>query len=147
LIDPVIYLSGPIAGCTDAECKDWREYVKKAAIDGRNYFGSSRYTVLDPMVRDYREFDFQENDLQTVCGIVEEDKHDIMRSDAVLVNYLPTKRCVGTVMEAIWSWDKGKLVVVNSPKGYHPSPWLHYHSHKLTWDLDDAIDYILGRFK
>lgn len=39
-----IYLCGPINGCTDEECKDWREMVKA------NWAGHS----IDPMRRDYR---------------------------------------------------------------------------------------------
>ena len=53
-----IYLCGPINGCTNSECLDWRESVKTWG-----------FKTLDPMRRDYRD-----KDEDCVKEIVELDK-------------------------------------------------------------------------
>lgn len=135
---PTIYLSGPIAGCEDSEANDWRTLVE-------NLSSVYHFKTKNPMVRDYREFDNKVMPLATVNLIVEEDKIDIDLSQALIVNYDETERCVGTVMETIYAWEKGKIVVVVTRPGYFPSPWLVYHSHYQTHSHEDAIKYIMER--
>lgn len=43
----IIYLAGPINGCTDAQANDWRTEAKRIAAE-------RGHTCLDPMARDYR---------------------------------------------------------------------------------------------
>jgi hypothetical protein len=56
----LVYLAGAINGCTDDECKDWRELVK-------SIIGVEK--TLDPMRRDYRGVE-----LDCINEIVEGDK-------------------------------------------------------------------------
>lgn len=117
-----LYLAGPIYGCTDEECRDWREWVK------------SRWPgeTLDPMRRDYRGHE----DLE--ChAIVEGDKADINICDALLVNY--TKPSAGTTMEMLYAWERGKVVVVVTPSGERVSPWVRYHAWDVVGSLEDAV--------
>jgi nucleoside 2-deoxyribosyltransferase len=120
-----IYLCGPINGCTDEECKDWREAVK-ARWPGE---------TLDPMRRDYRG-----KETESVNEIVEFDKIDVTNSDVILVNY--DKPSVGTSMEVLYAFERGKLVVVVAKEGASISPWLRYHSHKILHSFEDAIIWI-----
>lgn len=115
-----IYLCGPIAGCTDEECKDWREAAKKQFKD-----------TIDPMRRDYRG---REDDC--VDEIVELDKKDIDDSDALLVNH--PKPSVGTSMEVLYAWERNKLIVVVVPKGSSISPWMIYHSTFIVETFEEA---------
>lgn len=121
-----IYLCGPINGCTDEECRNWREYVKE-----RTKY-SPAFEYLDPMRRDYRG-----KETESVTEIVTLDKIDIANSDALLVNY--DKPSVGTAMEVYIAFSTGKLVVVVARKDAVISPWLRYHSHKIAHSFDDAI--------
>lgn len=73
-----IYLCGPINGCTDEECKDWREAAKKRFPE-----------TIDPMRRDYRG-----RETECVNEIVELDKLDVNDCDVMLVNN--PKPSVGT---------------------------------------------------
>ena len=41
-----IYLAGPMAGCSDEECNDWRDYITENLKE--------EFIILSPMVRDYR---------------------------------------------------------------------------------------------
>ena len=121
-----IYLCGPINGCTDQECRDWREFVKS------RWSGST----IDPMHRDYRG-----REDENVREIVELDKADIDGSDVLLVNY--DKPSVGTSMEVLYAWERGKkIVVVVSSFDVKLSPWLRYHSHVICNSFSGALDHI-----
>lgn len=119
-----VYLCGPINGCTDAEAKDWREYVKSKLSD-----------TLDPMRRDYRG-----REAECVNEIVELDKIDVMKSDVLLVSY--DKPSVGTSMEVLYAFERGKSVVVVARPEASISPWLRYHSHRIVNSFAEAIEYI-----
>lgn len=122
-----IYLCGPINGCTDEECKDWREYVK----------GLWSGPTLDPMRRDYRGIEDE-----AVKDIVEFDKIDVMNSDVILVSY--DKPSVGTSMEILYAFERGKLVVVVAKDGTRISPWMRYHSHQVLPSFAEAVSWIEG---
>lgn len=121
-----IYLCGPINGCTDAEAKDWRDFVKRRA---------PQFNYLNPMRRDYRG-----KEAEAVNEIVTLDKIDIANSHALLVNY--DKPSVGTSMEVYIAFSTGKLVVVVARPDAVISPWLRYHSHAIDHSFDDAINSI-----
>lgn len=116
-----IYLCGPINGCTDEECKDWRERVK-------TFYPRS----IDPMKRDYRG-----REAESYREIVELDKRDVRRADVVLVNY--SKPSVGTSMEVFFAWTIGTPVIVWCASDAVISPWLRYHSIAIVHSLDEAL--------
>ena len=118
-----VYLCGPINGCSDEECKDWREYVK-TKIGAQN--------TLDPMRRDYRG-----KELEAYREIVELDKIDVAASDVILVNY--DKPSVGTSMEILYAWQIGKPIIVVCKQDTVISPWMRYHSHFIVNSFEEAI--------
>lgn len=120
-----IYLCGPINGCSDEECQNWRSFIK-TKWEGQ---------CLDPMRRDYRG-----REHESVNEIVELDKIDVTNSDVILVNY--DKPSVGTSMEVLYAFERGKLVVVVAPSHAVISPWLVYHSHKILPTFPAALDFI-----
>lgn len=122
----IIYTAGPIDNCTDDEVWRWRDYIQK------NWLGR----CLHPPRRDYRGI---MNTLEGVNKIVTMDKLDIAIADVVLANYW--KNGTGTAMEIIYSWGMGKLVVVRVPDLRKVSPWIIYHSHYVTEDMDDALKF------
>lgn len=120
-----IYLCGPINGCTDEECTTWRELVKTLW----------RGPTLDPMRRDYRG-----KEDESVNEIVEFDKIDITNSDVLLVSY--DKPSVGTSMEVLYAFERGKIVVVVADPKARISPWLRYHSHAILTTFAAAVAYV-----
>lgn len=123
-----IYLCGPINGCSDAECRDWREQVK--AILGHEF------AFRDPMRRDYRGI--EEGNASV---IVDSDLIDIKDSDIVLVN--ANKPSWGTAMEVVYAEQFGKTVfAVCEGK---PSPWLVYHSTAIFKSMNECIEHIKKR--
>ena len=119
-----IYLCGPINGCTNSECLDWRELVKTWG-----------FKTLDPMRRDYRD-----KDEDCVKEIVELDKIDVINSDIILVNYI--KPSVGTSMEVLYAFERGKLIIVVSDKNTVISPWMKYHSQFIVNSFNEAKELI-----
>lgn len=117
-----VYLCGPINGCTDSECKDWREYAKRHLHD-----------TIDPMKRDYRG-----REAESYREIVELDKLDVKACDIVLANC--PKPSVGTSMEILLAWQLGRPVVavVEGPV----SPWLRYHATKICGSAREAVEWI-----
>ena len=124
----LVYLAGPINGCTDEEANDWRSEATELLKPHR---------VADPMVRDYRG-----KELGNVAAIVDEDKRDISFSSAVLA-YCPTPS-VGTSMEIFYAWDLGLSVATVVPNGVAVSPWLSYHSSIIVATVSEAVDYLKG---
>lgn len=115
------YLCGPINGCTDAECKDWRAELKA-------HFPSA----IDPMKRDYRG-----KEAESYREIVDLDKRDVRSADVVLVNYV--KPSVGTAMEVFYAWTIGTPVVLLCERDAVLSPWLRYHSTSIVHSVKDAV--------
>lgn len=118
-----LYLCGPINGCTDEECNDWRSAVK-SMWDGE---------ALDPMRRDYRG-----KEAESYREIVELDKIDVARCDVVIVMY--DKPSVGTSMEILYAWQLGKPVVLICRPDANLSPWLRYHTHKQVHSIAAATE-------
>jgi hypothetical protein len=116
-----VYVAGPINGCSDVECKDWRAEVAR-----------HHPCIIDPMVRDYRG-----REESAYREIVELDKDDILKADAVLVRYL--KPSVGTSMEILFAYDNCIPVVVWTDVGISISPWMRYHSKFIETTLNDSL--------
>lgn len=117
-----VYLCGPINGCTDAECNDWRSYAK-----------SRLPNTIDPMKRDYRG-----KEAESYREIVELDKLDVRVCDIVLA--MCPKPSVGTSMEVLYAWQLGRPVVVVATDSI--SPWLRYHATKIVGTIAEAVDWI-----
>ncbi len=122
--NPIVYLCGPIAGCTDEECKNWRDQSKLVIQN-----------TFDPMVRDYRG-----REDECMKEIVELDKKDIDQSDVILVNY--DKPSVGTSMEILYAWERKKTIILVAAKNTKLSPWLKYHSTYIFHSFDEAYKFI-----
>lgn len=122
----VVYLCGPINGCTDDEATTWRDAFARIWP----------HDTLDPMVRDYRGIE----DV-SLREIVVLDKKDVRNSDVILVNYI--KPSVGTAMEVFYAWTLGKPVVVWCESGASLSPWMVYHSTITVNTIDAAVDACL----
>lgn len=121
-----VYLAGPIANMDDAQTHDWREMATLLlAQDG--------IETIDPAkLRDFRNV-WYPSDLV----VVEPDKRDIDSSDVLLANTHLVS--VGTSMEVLYAWERGKFVVIVHPDPEHASPWLHYHSHAFERTLALAL--------
>lgn len=112
----IVYLAGPINGCTDEEAHGWRDGFMASLPDLK---------FLDPMVRDYRG-----REDESVNEIVESDIEDINECDVFLAYCWQISW--GTGMEVFYAYRTGKRVILVVPEGERISPWLRYHSHDIV---------------
>ena len=117
----MIYLAGPIFGCSDQDAKGWRTLAKEL-------LGAAN--VLDPMDRDYRGIEDA-----NVQKLVEDDLHDIAKCSALLVK--ANEPSWGTAMELVYARQMGKPVVAFNTNR-KVSPWLRYHA-SVYYTLEDAL--------
>ena len=124
-----VYLAGPIFQCNDRECVAWRQEAK-AKLKG--------FDVIDPM----ETTDFRGKTKAFFRELVESGKARIDSSDIILANI--TKPSIGTSMEILYGWERGKKVYVVEQQE-HINPWLLYHAEHLFESLDEAISYLNER--
>ncbi len=121
-----VYLAGPIFGCDDAECRQWRDQAK-------HLLGGSIKT-LNPMRRDYRG---REDD--AAGEIVRGDLADIKECDVVLANV--SRPSWGTAMEIAIASRAGKPVFAFGASD-PISPWLTHHCECIFVDLQQACEEV-----
>ncbi len=78
--------------------------------------------------------------MEGMIDMVENDKADIDASDVVLVSFV--KPSLGTSMEVLYAWERGKKVILVAPQRMVISPWLVYHSHHVFYTVEDAVAHI-----
>ncbi len=125
--DPVVYLAGPIKGCTKDQTHSWREEVADFL----------HCKSINPAAA--RDFSKQECD-DCMNIIVNPDKHDIDAASILLANCWQVS--VGTSMEILYAWERGKIVISVVPREQTVSAWIIAHSHVIVNTLDDAINWI-----
>lgn len=129
-----VYLAGPIAGQDDTATFWWRDMVT-------GLLRLDDIETIDPAKRrDFRNVPYP-GDL----FVVEPDKADINDCEVLLANAHVIS--VGTSMEILYAWERGKLVAVRHPEPEHASPWLHYHSHVFADNLGSLLDEIVAYSK
>jgi nucleoside 2-deoxyribosyltransferase len=156
---PLVYLAGPIAGCTYGEAVDWRLLAKcqlgERGVEALNPM-RAKDRLSDPGYVDRISSTFQSyqhmGPFFTSRGIMTRDHTDVLRADALLVNLLGTpKPSLGTVMELAWAYAyrKPAVVVIEREGNCHDNhPMLHEAMQFRVETLDEGIDavaVILGR--
>ena len=121
-----IALEGPINGCSDSECQDWRKKV----IDELGKW----YDFHNPMDLDCRG---REQDAEQ--ELVDYDTAGIASSDIVLA--MAEKPTWGTAMgiQMAWAMHKMVMTVCLSDK---PSPWLKNRTTHMFRNLEDVIRFL-----
>jgi len=155
---PLVYLAGPIAGCTYGEAVDWRgvamvglalrEVEALNPMRAKDALASSYVDRIGNSFHAYKHM----GPFYTAKGIMTRDHTDVLRADALLVNLLGTARpSLGTVMELAWAYAYRKPAVVviereNNPHDNHPM--IHEAIGFRVETLEEGIDAvatILGR--
>lgn len=131
-----VYLSGGIAGLSQAEASAWRNLFKD--LYGHEW-------CLDPMRQAYK-YDVINNGHVISDGvalkIVEDDLRDIREADALVVYY--REPSVGTSMEMVYAKGWGRHIITINASGKpidHLSPWLRFHSNRIVPTLQAAVSY------
>jgi len=123
----IVYLAGPITGCSYDNCTDWRGWFEDelnndevqalSPMRGKHYLQH-----LDTIAHDYPD-----HVMSCQRGIMVRDHFDTKRATVLLVNLLGAEKVsVGTVMEMSWAWDNGIPVVciIEEEGNIHDHPML-----------------------
>jgi len=124
-----VYLAGPIKGCDESEVHDWRAFCESDLVAD---------TINPASRRDFSQTDCDD----CLNEIVNPDKNDIDSCAVLLANVW--RPSVGTSMEILYAWERGKLVVVVVDPTVPTSAWIIAHAHALFYSLADAMSYING---
>jgi len=108
----IVYLAGPITGCSYVACTNWRDFFEEelnsvhvqvlSPMRGKTYLRG-----LDDIAHDYPSMI-----MSCQRGIMVRDHFDTTRATILVVNLLGAEKVsIGTVMEMSWAWDHGIPVV------------------------------------
>lgn len=107
----LVYLAGPISGCSFTDCTDWRKYVMDNVSEYIHTISPLRgkeHLAKENKIADSYEKDY----LASARGINCRDYWDVQRCSIVFVNFLgATKVSIGTVMEIAWARAFNKPVI------------------------------------
>ena len=141
----LVYLSGPITGCTYKECTDWR----KGLTDELHKHG---HIALDPMrgkdfllhARKLSAYGDAHHVMSTGHAIVARDSNDCAACHAMIVNLLEAETVsIGTVMEIAWGWMLRKyIIVVMGEKNPHRHAFIEQCASAVVPTLDEALQFL-----
>lgn len=110
----LVYMAGPITGCSYGECTDWRQYAKQKLlpIHGLSPMRGKEYLASIAKISGTGEEYAHMGPLSLPQGVMTRDRYDATRCDVLLVNLLgATTPSLGTVMEIAWA-DLKRIPIV-----------------------------------
>ena len=138
----LVYLAGPIGGCTYEGCVTWRDYAKQQLADvgliGLSPMRAKEFLKNEINIDD-REYT---HPVATPQGISCRDEWDCTRSDIVLLNLLgATKVSIGSMIEVgMARVARVPMIVVMEPGGIHEHVMMKVYPGFRVETLDDGID-------
>lgn len=144
-----IYLAGPIAGCTEKQAKDWRDYVIQNLPE--NITGISPLRC-EPAINGRYEQVYEKDKLfGTESAISAKNWFDTSRCDLILVyltkDILGNKWSFGTILEIGWAIAMRKpIILVSDLSDLRNHPLVKRNVDWILDDLDDAVEVITGLF-
>ena len=145
-----IYLAGPIAGCTQEEANEWREYVRSMLPHAIVGISPLRCEPLKEGMT-YTEEGASPKMWSDPRAIATKNWLDTESCDLVLA-YLPKelnekRPSYGTVIEIGWAIGLRKpLIVVSDDKQLMDHPLIKHNASWRLDSLDDAVEVIVGLF-
>jgi len=149
----LVYLAGPIDGCTYDGCTNWRDYtIKELAVNG--------ITGLSPLrakefLKHYTELvdEVSEHVLSSDSGLTTRDMWDARRSEAILFNLLDAKKVsIGTMIEYGWASAFNKPIVTvmekkdGESKNVHEHPMIRRLSGYRVETLEEGLTVVRALF-
>ena len=141
----LLYLGGPISGCSYDGCTNWRDYVTSKL--------PPIITAISPMRgKDYLESETQikdcytEHPLSGQKGIMTRDRFDVMRADALFMNFLgSTMVSIGSIIEIGWGDAFRKpIIIAMEEDNIHSHSMVREAGGFITPSLDEAIQIAIA---
>lgn len=141
----LLYLAGPVLGTSYEESTDWREYVAKKLprhIIAVSPMRGKKYLSEEKSIR----HSYEEHSLSSSKGIVCRDRFDVMRSDAILANFIGAKSVsIGSNWELAWADLLRKPTIIAMEKGnVHDHAFVRAASEFIVTTLDEAIEIAIA---
>lgn len=145
----LVYLAGPIDGCTYDGCTNWREYaIKELANDG--IAGLSPMRAKEFLKGHPRLVEgISQNVLVSDSGLTTRDMWDVRRSDAILFNLLNAEKVsTGTMVEYGWAsaFDKPIVTVMEKEGNVHEHSMIRRLSGYRVETLEDGLTIVRALF-
>jgi nucleoside 2-deoxyribosyltransferase len=123
----IVYLAGPITGCSYNGCTDWRERFEyeltDASVQALSPMRGKTYLEREDVIG----HDYPDKVMSCQRGIMVRDHFDTKRATILVVNLLAAEKVsIGTVMEMAWAWDNGIPVVcmIEAEGNVHDHPMI-----------------------
>jgi hypothetical protein len=128
-----VFLSGAIEGVGDY-AKEWRQQATEILVD-------SGYKVFDPTLA-------QDSEYSNPQEIVYRNLFMQNQADILLVEYMiPNRNYVGTDFELCWAKANKQPAIVFSCKENASRVYLNYLASKVTYSMNEAIEYLVEYYR
>lgn len=148
----LVYLAGPITGCSYKGCTEWRqEIIKDFKKTTKGIVGISPMRGKDYLLNETKLSAMGGNAPKILAKgkhINSRDSEDVERCDMVLMNLLgATIVSIGTMMELGYARHKTPVVLVMEPEGnLHDHAMVRAQADYIVHTLEDAVDLIKLKF-
>ncbi len=145
-----IYLAGPIAGVSEREAKDWREYVSEK-LAGSGIVGISPLRCEPPAEDGYYKLNYPDPMFGTARAISSKNIMDVKACDLVLA-FLPReinerRPSYGTAIELAWGkWEGKPTILVTDDPYVREHPVINVCAGWVLGTFDEALEVIHGLF-
>lgn len=138
----LVYLAGPISGCSYGEATNWRQYAieKLNPIIGLSPMRGKDYLLENLNINPVHV----DGVLSTSKAIVARDRFDCQRADCILFNLSESKQVsIGTMIEFGWA-DSARIpkVVVTGGNTIHNHAMVNQMSDFVAETLEEGIDIV-----
>ena len=145
MVNPKVYLAGPISGHSFQKTTDWRnetkEFLSQHSITGMSPLRGKEYLSKETTIKD----NYPNHIMCSITGINVRDFNDVKTADALLVNFLDSndKISIGTIMEIAWARAfQIPIVIVMEENNPHNHGMLTF-GNLVVNTLEEGIELII----
>lgn len=147
----VVYVAGPMAGCTYEEADNWREYTRgllpecdvRSPMRGKNFLRDLKSIPNGQDERQSSDLAIEAVDraVSSQHAIVVRDHWDVTQADVVIANLKKaTTPSIGTCFELAWCWEQQKPVIVVMDAGSpNDHPFVREAAYIVVSTLNEAV--------
>ena len=139
----LVYMAGPITGCSYEGCTNWRDEFA-LALTGYNVHCLSPMRNKDYLSKEVWINAQYDTPLSCEKGIYTRDKFDCCRCDILIVNVLRTTRVsIGTVLEIAWADANDiPIVLIMEDENMHDHPMIRECCGFRVDTIEKAIELV-----
>jgi nucleoside 2-deoxyribosyltransferase len=149
-MNKLVYLAGPIDGCTYESCTNWREdAIQQLAKDGITGLSPMRAKEFLKIHQKIIDKIHNNHPLTSDSGITTRDIWDVRRCDAILFNLLGAEKVsIGTMIEYGWAsaFNKPIITIIEKEGNIHEHSIVRQLSGYRIDNLESGLNIIRALF-